>query len=209
MRAKADSSLSAKGLSTNDVTKAFKGDFVLAGVAPSPASNDSAGGSSSKQPAIYFIATINDLGAFMKVAGKLNLAKPSSPDSPSTGGFLGKLKSDYTLRDNILVISANKQLTDGYFDNPNRRNTTLISDPVRDNPFSLAIDVKAVAAYLQGMSSGDPSPKTQQLLHILNALDQVTFAGGGLKGTKVESYFELKMADPSENSLRSIFKLLH
>jgi len=110
---------------------------------------------------------------------------------------------------NNLVISANKQLTDGYFDNPNRRNTTLISDPVRDNPFSLAIDVKAVAAYLQGMSSGDPSPKTQQLLHILNALDQVTFAGGGLKGTKVESYFELKMADPSENSLRSMFKLLH
>jgi len=146
MRAKADSSLSAKGLSTNDVTKAFKGDFVLAGVAPSPASNDSAGGSSSKQPAIYFIATINDLGAFMKVANKLNLAKPSSPDSPSTGGFLGKLKSDYTLRDNILVVSANKQLTDGYFDNPNRKNTALISDPVRDNPFSLAIDVKAVAA---------------------------------------------------------------
>jgi len=204
VRKKIDSSLSGQGFTTADIQKAFKGDFLLAAVAPTPIPGDTT--SAAKIPAIYFVTTINDLGSFMKVASKLPLSK----DSASGGkGMFGKMKTAYTLKDNILVISSNKLRTDGYFSGTTRRSTELVSDHVANSPVSIVVDIKAVAAYLQG-AGGPPSGKTQQMLHFMQALDRLTIAGGRLvDGTKSETYIELKMADASENSLRSIFKLLH
>ncbi|MES1160660.1 MAG: hypothetical protein ABUM51_07885, partial [Bacteroidota bacterium] len=84
----------------------------------------------------------------------------------------------------------------------------LVNDRVRTNAFSLAVDVKAIIAFMQEIYP-NPTPKTQQLLHFLGALDRLTYTAGGMQNGLLESYFELKMADASENSLRSIFKLLH
>ncbi|MDO6433223.1 DUF4836 family protein [Flavitalea sp. BT771] len=203
LRDKADSALSSLGFAVTDIPKAFKGDFLLAAVAPSAPAGDT---TQYKEPFVYFVTTINDLGTFMKLTSKLPLSK----DSASGGkGMFGKMKTAYTLKDNILVVSSNKQRTDSYFSNTTRRSTELVSDHVAGAPVSVVVDIKAVAAYLQGMSA-QPSSKTQQMLHFMNALDRLTIAGGRLvDGTKSETYIELKMADASENSLRSIFKLLH
>jgi hypothetical protein len=123
--------------------------------------------------------------------------------------MFGKMKTAYTLKDNILVVSGNKQRTDSYFSSTTRRSTGLVSDRVADAPVSIVVDIKAVAAYLKA-ASPESSSKTQQMLHFMNALDRLTIAGGRLvDGNKSETYFELKMADASENSLRSIFKLFH
>jgi hypothetical protein len=70
------------------------------------------------------------------------------------------------------------------------------------------VDVKAIIGFMQA-TYPTPSPKTQQFLHFLGALDRLTYTAGGMQDRQLESYFELKMADASENSLRSIFKLLH
>jgi hypothetical protein len=199
MRKALDSLLSSKGLTINDVVKAFKGDFLIAGMQPSTPPDSSSG---KAGPNIYFVTTIGDFSAFMKIAAKLN------PGSDSAGGVLGKLKSTYTLKDNILVVGRTKGLTDGFFSNPGTGTTDLITDRVRSNAFSLAVDAKAITAYIQSLYP-DPPPKMQQILHFLTALDRLTYTAGGFENGQLESYFELKMADASENSLRSIFKLLH
>jgi len=203
LRSKADSGLSSLGFTVADIPKAFKGDFLLAAVAPSAQPGDT---THYKDPFVYFVTTINDLGTFMKLASKLLQPK----DSASGGkGMFGKMKTAYTLQDNILVVSGSKQRTDSYFSSTTRRSTALVSDHVAHAPFSIVVDIKAVAAYLQ-QAGGPPSGKTQQMLHFMNALDRLTIAGGQLvDGSKSETYVELKMADASENSLRSIFKLLH
>jgi len=201
---KIDSALSGQGFTTADIQKAFKGDFLIAAVAPTITPGDTT--SAAKAPAVYFVTTINDLGSFMKLASKLPLSK----DSASGGkGMFGKMKTAYTLKDNILVVSGNKQRTDSYFSNTSRRGTELVSDHVANSPVSIVVDIKAVTAFLKA-EGGPTTGKGQQMLHVINALDRLTITGGRLvDGTKSETYIELKMADASENSLRSIFKLLH
>lgn len=194
-----DSMLSSKGLTTSDVLKAFKGDFLIAGMQPVTQPDSVAG---KLNPAIYFVTTIGDINAFMKLAGKLNLG------SDSTRGLFGKMKSAYTIKDNTLVVGRNKAATDGYFSNTSARSSDLVSDRVRTNAFSLAVDLKAITAFIQSADNSS-SPKTQQMLHFLTALDRLTYTAGGFQNDQLESYFELKMADASENSLRTIFKLLH
>jgi hypothetical protein len=191
-----DSSLSSKGLTTAEIMKAFKGDFLIAGVEPAKQSD-----TGKVKPDLFFVTTIGDPGAFMKLAGKLKLG------SDSAGGLLGK-KTAYTLKDNILVIGRSKESTDSYFSNSVTRKTDLIDDRVRTNLFSLVVDLKAVMAFMRS-TNADASPKTQQAMHFLGVLDRVTIAGGGFQNGVLESTFEFKLADASENSLRSIFKLLH
>lgn len=190
-----DSALSSKGLTINDVIKAFKGDFLIAGMQPATLPD-----TGKANPNIFFVTTI-DPGAFMTLVGKLKL--------DSAGNLMGKMKTVYTLRDNILVVGKDKTLTDEYFSTTAVHSSNdLVNDRVRTNTFSLAVDVKAIIAFMQAIYP-NPTPKTQQLLHFLGALDRLTYTAGGMQDGLLESYFELKMADASENSLRGIFKLLH
>jgi len=193
-----DSLLASKGLTTSDLTKAFKGDFLIAGT--QPAVQDE-----KMNPDIYFVTTIGDLPSFMKFVSKLNL---DATDSASGKGLFGKMKHAYTLKDNILVVGKTKEATDSYFSNTATTNLDLVTDRVRSNLFSLAVDVKAISRFIEG-SAGTPTPKQQQMLHFLGALDRLTITTGGFQDGKLTSYFELKMADASENSLRSLIKLLH
>jgi len=182
-------------LTTNEVLKAFKGDILFAGVQPAKQPD-----SGKISPNIFFVTTIGDPSIFMKLVSKLKL--------DSAGNLLGKMKTAYTLKDNILVVGKTKELTDGYFSNSATKSTDLVNERVRTNMFSLVVDVKAIIAFIQS-GNANPTPKTQQALHFLNALDRLTYTAGGMQNGRLESYFELKMADASENSLRSIFKLLH
>jgi hypothetical protein len=191
-----DSLLGSKGLTMGDLTKAFKGDFLIAGLQPEVAGD-------KLNPDIFFVTTIGDLPSFMKFVSKLHL----DSDSTSNGPF-GKMKHAYTLKDNILVVGRTKEATESYFNNTAKTSLDLVSDRVRSNLFSLAVDIQAIYKFVQGGAS-TPTPKQQQMLHFLGALDKLTVATGGYQDGKLDSYFELKMVDASENSLRSLIKLLH
>ncbi len=194
-----DSALSSKGLTTNDLIKAFKGDFLIAGMQPATLSD-----SGKANPNLFFATTIGDNIAFTKLMGKLMGHADSSGNLP-----FGKMKTGFAIKDNILVVGKTKAQADEYFSNTaGNSGSDLINDRVRTNMFSLAVDVKAIKDFMQAIYP-TPTSKTQQVLHFLGAIDRLTYTAGGLQNGQLESYFELKMADASENSLRSIFKLLH
>ena len=208
-RAKVDSMLAKKELTVDNIIHSFKGDILLAVVDPANKPVDSSG---KKQPSIYLVATIDDLPSFMKLAGKMNLLQDTTaPDSAGSAphkSLLSMVKSTYTLKDNILVISGSKELTDAWFSNSGKRSTDFIPARVKDSPFSLFIDLKNVMGFLQGMSRGEPSEKDKKIINALNKLDAFTLTGGAIRDGKVETYMELKMTDPSENSLRSLIKTM-
>jgi len=192
-----DSMMAHSGLTIEDFTKALKGDFLIAGMEPTekPDTGDI-------KPNVFFVATIADMGAFMKIVGKLGL------NTDSSGGMLGKMKAGFTLRDNILVIGP-KGKTDAFFTTSNPANLSIVDDRVRNNAFSLVLDVKAISGLIAQANHGEPSKKTQQALHFLSALDRLTYAAGNYQNGQSNYYFELKMTNSSENSLRSLFNLLH
>jgi hypothetical protein len=212
-RAKIDSMLAKKELTVDNIIRSFKGDILLAVVDPADKPGDSSG---KKQPSIYIVTTIDDLSSFRELAGKMKLMKDSTATSSegNAGGdsvkvsLMDKLKMAYTLKDNILVVSLSKQLTDAYFSNTDKRNTDFIPARMKDSPFSLFIDVKTLMGFLQGMNRGEPSEKDKKIMNALNKLDAFILTGGAIQDGKVETYMELKMTDPSENSLRSLIKMI-
>ncbi|MBN8856606.1 MAG: hypothetical protein BGO55_23850 [Sphingobacteriales bacterium 50-39] len=191
-----DSLLARNGLTFEDFTKALKGDFLIAAMAPSQMPD-----TGKVKPSVFFVTTIGDMGAFMKVIGKLGLNKDS------TGGMLEKMKAGFTLRDNTLVIGPKGQ-TDAFFSTNNPANLKLVDDRIRNNAFSIVIDIKAISDLIKA-SNPNPTQKTQQMLHFVSALDRVTYAAGNYQNGQTEYNFEIKMADASENSLRSLLKLIH
>ncbi|HEY8972532.1 MAG TPA: hypothetical protein VIM64_25680, partial [Puia sp.] len=192
-----DSMMAHSGLTIDDFTKALKGDFLIAGMEPTEKPD-----TGNVKPNVFFVATIADMGAFMKIVGKLGL------NTDSSGGMLGKMKAGFTLRDNILVIGP-KGKTDAFFTTSNPANLSLVDDRVRNNAFSVVLDIKAISGLIAEANHGEPSKKTQQALHFLSALDRLTYAGGNYQNGQSDYYFELKMTNSSENSLRSLFNLLH
>lgn len=214
-RGKIDSALTSKGLTTDDIIHAFKGDFLIAALSPVDNPADSSAG--KKQPSVYFAITINDMPSFMKLAGKTNLMKDSaaagsgatgdSASADATPTLMEKAKMGYTLKGNTLVISTSKQNADAWFSNTEKRSTDFIPALVKDNPFSLLIDMKTVGAMIQQMSHGQTSEKDKKIFHAFDVLDQFILAGGAVKDGKVETTFELKLTDTSENSLHTLIKL--
>jgi len=192
-----DSLLSSKGLSIDDILKVPKGDFLVAATHPNQIPD-----TGKVEPNFYFVATIADLGALMKVAGKLGLSQDSL-------NAMGK-KIGFTLKNNILVIGRKGQ-TESFFSTNNPANLNLVNDGVRNSVFSMVLDIKAVSAYLKASQRGDEgsSRKAQQILHFMSALDHMTVTTGSYHNGILESNFELTMTDPSQNSLRSLFNLLH
>lgn len=194
-----DSMLSSKGVTVDDILKTFKGDFLIAATQPTQIPD-----TGKVEPNIYFAATIADLGTLMKVGSKLGL----NPDSKEG---LGK-KMGFTLKDNILVVGGKGQ-TEAFFSTNNSSNLNLINDRVRNSTFSGVVDIKAIIAFIKASQRGDiessSSRKSQQMFHFLGALDHITFTSGSYQNGVIESYFEISMTDTSENSLRSLFKLIH
>jgi hypothetical protein len=217
MRGKLDSILAKKGLTTDHIVRAFKGDFLVALMDPADKPMDSSG---KKQPSIFFVTTINDMPAFTELADKMKLLMKDTTITDSTAGggvtqtvhvgLLNMFRSDYTLQDNILVISGSKKMTDAWFSNTEKRNTDFIPARVKDNPFSLYIDLKnVVSAFHDMMSKGkEPSEKDKKVIDIINKLDAFTLTGGAIQDGKVETYMELKLTDASANSLNTLIKMM-
>lgn len=201
-RAKVDSMLASKGLTVDDITRAFQGDILLAGLIPDD--------SNAKGPSVYLVTTIGDMASFNKVAVKTKLIKdPAAPADDSTNiGMLDKMKIAYTSKDNILVLSTTKPNADAYFSNTDKRSTDFIPALVKDNPFSLLLDLKTVGNFVLSMSKSKDADKEKGVRDALDMLDTFIIAGGSIEDGKVASTFELKLGNPSDNSLKSLIKLI-
>lgn len=195
-----DSMLEKKNLTTKDIVAAFKGDLVLALIDSGktiPATDTSA--VKPGKPDIYLVVTVNDQAAFDKV-----LAAIQKKDSASV-----KKRGGHTLRNGIYVLAGSQQATDDYFDKPGRGPSPLASDEFKSSPIALAIDIKAISAYL-APTFNDPkaSAKNKQAQVILSLFDQVLFATAKTHDREMETLFEIKMADSHQNSLTTISKLI-
>ena len=205
-QSKIDSLLATKGLTIDPLLRAFKGDILVAVLQPDRTEDSSA--QKERQPTFYVVLDIDDLASFKKLDDKLKiLDRPAGSDDTTKMPLLSKLKAAYALQDNILVISSSKEKAEAYFNHPDKRNTDFVPAPIKDHPFSILIDFRTVAGFIQHMDK-TPSKKNQQALHVLSALDQFTLAAGAVRDGRVTTYIELKMADPSQNSLLSLVKLM-
>jgi hypothetical protein len=198
-----DSMLHNKTPDVARLINAFKGDFLLAAIAPKGDTGAHA------KPNFYFITTINDRTAFLDVAHQIHLIRdPAAGSMPDTGSsMLGKLKPAYTIHDSICVFSRSHNLTDGYF-TTTPHTPGLLSDDFRNNYFTAVVDIKAVLAFLQSASAGNnqnqQSAKSQEMKAVLGQFDRFTVTLGLRHGNEMTSSFEIKLADPSVNSLKML-----
>lgn len=211
-----DSMLARMNLTSEELAKAFAGDLLIAAIGPDKPAAGSPGsdptGNASLKPVFYGLVTINDPSSFSKVSTQLKLFKKDSIPARDSSGEApgGKAKGHlfHTFRDHILVFGASQESTDGFFTNPPRGASDLVTEAVRDNPVAIVIDLKAVAAWLQAsVNPQQTRGKDQQALAVLSKLDRISYSGGRLSGNEVESVFEVKMADPGKNSLASLLEL--
>ncbi|HTI10269.1 MAG TPA: DUF4836 family protein [Puia sp.] len=208
-KAKVDSMLASKGLTMDDITRAFQGDFLIAGLIPEQQAGDAEG--KSQQPSLYLVTAINDMASFNKLAVTTKLMKDpaATGDSAASQTLLDKMKMAYTLKDNVLVLSTSKANADAYANNTEKRSTDFIPALVKDNPFSLFIDIKSMGDLLLKMSKGGESSDKDKKMHdVLDMLDTFIIAGGTIQDGKVQTVVELKLTNSSENSLKSLVKLM-
>ena len=200
-----DSLFSKKGPNMYRYLNAFKGDFLIAAIAPQ---GDT---SVHKKVNFYFVSTINDQPAFLDLAHQIHLIKDSTAGSiPDTGrSMLNKLQTAYTIRDSICVISSSRTLTDAYF-NTTPHKVDLVSDDFRNNFFTLVVDIKALQAFLQSIPAGNDaqSGKIQGMQALLGQFNRFTITTGMGKGNELTSSIEIKLSDPSVNSLKMLSALL-
>lgn len=195
-----DSILAKKNLTTQDILNAFKGDLVVAMIDSGnivPATDTSA--AKPGKPDVYLVLTVNDPAAFAKVAATFQ-----KKDSTA-----GRKQVGHTLRDNVFVLASSQQATDAYFDKPGRGPSPLVSDEFRSAPIAVAIDIKAISAYMAPVFGGpNATAKNKQVQMVLGLFDQLLFTTAKTHGREMETLFEIKMADSRQNSLTTICQLI-
>lgn len=206
-----DSVLAKSGLKTSDIFAAFKGDIVIAaidnGKAPEPAT-DSLGKPRLGTPDFFFIFTVRDKAAFDKVNSVIHLIKdPNAPATDTAKGLLHKWKRAYAIHDDTYVLAPNQQAADDYFSKPGRGSSRLLTEEVKESPFAIAIDIKAISEFLKPVMSGG-SQKNQQAQVILGLFDMLSFTSAQVHGSTMETTVELRMADQQKNSLQTLMQLL-
>jgi len=196
-----DSVLGKKSTDLYHVANAFKGDFLLAAIAPKGDTGAHA------KPDFYFVSTIKDQSSFLDVARQIHLIRDSSAGAmPDTGrSMLSKLKTAYTIHDSICVISRTSQLTDAWFTTPPHP-VSLPSDDFRKNFFTAVVDIRALLAFLHSKSGANsqPSAKDQQMQAILGQFDRLIITIGHGQENQMTSAFDIRLADPSVNSLKML-----
>jgi hypothetical protein len=194
-----DSLLAKKGLTTKDVLAAFKGDLVVAVIDSGKAipATDTTPAKPGK-PNVFVVVPINDAAAFGKIAMALQ-----KKDTASAKKHLA-----HVFRNNTLVLASSQQAANDYFDKSGRGPSRLVSEEVRSAPLAIAVDLKAIVTYLQPMFGENASAKAKQTQLLLSLFDQLVFTTGKTHGHELETVFEIRMADPQQNSLVTIMQLL-
>ncbi|HET6253198.1 MAG TPA: hypothetical protein VFE32_03965 [Puia sp.] len=196
-----DSMLQKKGLSIDDFTSAFSGDFLVAALAPdSVATTDTA----KKKVRFYLVAGVNDPAKLMQLASKLSGVATANPDTSKPHPFKD-FANKMVVQDNLLVISGSREQAMSYFTHPGRRSTDNID--VSNNMQSLVIDMKAISNYIGSSMASDP--KAMIFARILEKLDKITLTSGLMDGDNTEMTFQIITAEPSNNSLATLLSILH
>ncbi len=207
VRAKLDSALAQKQLSLDDFYRAFKGDLLIAVLAPGHTDSFQ-----RPKPSFYSVISVGDPIALKKLSETLKTVKDSTGDD-STGRKatkLGKIKDNYTLKNNLLVFSDSKASAEGYFTSTEKRGNDALSDAIKDNPTYLWVDMQAIVNLLLGPAQppDDGADKKTRMLNGLHVLDKMILKKGGLHDGKVSSSFELSVTNKDQNVLKTIFDLI-
>jgi hypothetical protein len=205
VRNKIDSQLLKINLSLDTVLRAFKGDVLLAAMEP-----EQADANQKPKVPLYFATTIGDLPSFTSIAARVKQMEDSlKPDSTGNKrGLLGKTKTFSRVKDNVLVISTTQESVDAYINNTEKRNTDFIPADMKNNPVMLLIDFKTLADFAHHMAN-QPAGKDKKIVDILDALDTLIFTSSSVKDGSSGTFFELKMTDQKNNSLKTLAGLLH
>jgi len=199
-----DSMLGKKGLSINDITAAFGGDFLFAALGDTTAANDT----TKKKLNFYFVATLGDPARIMQLASKLAAGNGgTTTDSAATAALakMKKLAEKIVVQDNILVISSSREMAQQYFANHDRRSTALLGD--NNSIQRITVDLKAVSSFVGHSLSGDP--KAMIAARLLEKLDKLDFSTGMPDGNNMSMTFQIVTAEPSTNSLATLMSILH
>lgn len=206
LRSKLDSALAKKQLSLDDFFHAFKGDVLIAVLAP--AHTDSF---QRPKPTFYSIVSVDNIIALNKLAETLKTAKDSTGDD-STGKKatkIGKIKNNYALKDNLIVFSDSKASAEGYFTNADKRGNDALTDAIKENPTLMWVDMQAIVNLLMGpVRSDEGADKKSKMLNGLHVLDKMILKKGGLHDGKITSSFELSVTNKDQNVLKTLFDLI-
>ena len=198
-RAMIDSMLGKKGLTINDISAVIGGDFLVAALADTAAATDTA----KKKINFYVVATLGDPAKLMTIAAKA----AGGGGTMDTAGMakMKKLMEKLVIQDNLLVVSTTHELALQYVNNHDHRSTALAGED--NNPMHVAIDLKAVSAYLS--HSGTSDPKLLVFARVLEKLEKIDFTGGVTDDTNYTLTFQIVTGDPSTNSLATLLNLMH
>jgi hypothetical protein len=213
----ADSALASNNIRLEDIANAFKGDILLAMIAPAPA--DSTQKFQKPKPEIYTAISVNDPSAVNKWMDMLRKAKDSSSkaspdgsgDSTKKATFLGKLKNEYVMKDNILVISSSKEMSEGYFANTGRRTIDAqLNGDLQRNPLFLWIDMGAILNLILGpaSSSDDGADAKMKMLNSLHTLDKMIISKTILQDGKINTEFEFSVTKKDQNILKTLLDMI-
>jgi Domain of unknown function (DUF4836) len=194
-----DSVLGKSGLSVNDVSSIFGGDFLVAALADTTATTDTV----KKKVNVYFVMTLGDPAKLMQLTATLAGASNGSADTAKVA-MLKKLADKLVIRDNTLVISGSREMAQKYFDNQSRRATDLIDDK---SVQELVVDLKAVSAFIGTSMTNDP--KAMIIARVLEKLDKIELKSSLGDGDNMVVTFQIITGDSSTNSLKTLVGLLH
>jgi hypothetical protein len=194
-----DSALAKSGLSIEDISSIFGGDFLIAALADTTATTDTV----KKKVNVYFVMTLGDPAKLLQLTAKLAAAGNGSADTGKMA-MMKKLGDKMVIRDNTLVISGSREMAQKYFDNQSRRPTDLIDDK---SVQTVVVDLKAVSAYLSTSMTNDP--KAMIFARILEKLDKIELKSSLGDGDNMVATFQIITGDPSTNSLKTLVGLMH
>jgi hypothetical protein len=205
---KMDSMMAKKGLVLADLGQAFKGEFLFAAVA-----TDHKDSSAKLKPSFYFVAPINEMSSLHRLGEAISKAASNDSVGDSTQkkhGSLAKIIKNSSVQDGILVISGSKADAEGYFAGTEKRNTDFVTGSLKESPFFIWVDLKAIIAALS--NSGGDSEKAQKqrsMMEKLHALDKLVISGGTVRNGEVNTSFELLLDNNGENGLKTLMNLAH
>lgn len=193
-----DSLLGKHGLTINDVSNVFGGDFLFAALGDTTATTDTA----KKRFDFYLVVTLGDRSKLTQLSAKL---MAGAKDDPAKTAKMKKLSDKMVIHDNMLVVSNTREMAQKYFDNQARRPTDLIPG---DKTFQcLAVDLKAVSAFITVTQSNNP--KSMVFARILEKLDKVELTTHLSDDNNTVTTFQIATGDPSTNSLKTLVGLMH
>ena len=195
MKEKVDSGLQKIGLTTQDITHAFKGDIMVLCYAPD----------TGKNPQFFVAAAIDDRSAFDKITTILKLGT-------STDTAKKHFDPHFAIQNNIVVFAKSQALADGYFSHPSGGNTQsrLITERSKTDANFMAVDIHVGADYLsQILTKGDTlAAKDQKVLDMVRQFDSFVLMGGNVQNGRQQAVFELRFTDANKNALASILGIV-